>query len=200
MTECLQVLHVYSLPYDSDYPVVCMDEAALALIRDGRPRLGMAPEAMEKLDYEYVRMGTKNIFVFIEPKTGQYYVRATDSRTAKDWALEVKHMVDCLYPTAKKVILISDNLNTHCIESLYKAFPPEEAKRIADRIDFIHTPIHASWLNMAEIGINVMKVECIGKRFRTKEEVQTLPARLSEWQEKKNAENKAYNWKFVSGN
>ena len=185
-----KVLHIYSLPYDSDYPVVCMDELALQLIRDMRDRLSLEPASIEKLDYEYVRMGTTNIFVFVEPKTGQYYVRSTENRTAVDWAFEIRNMVDGLYPNAKKVILITDNLNIHSTESLYKAFSPEEAKRIADRIEIIYTPVHASWLNMAEIAINVTKVECIGKRFRTEEEVNTLPSRLDEWQEKKTPKKK----------
>ena len=192
-----RVLYLYSLPYDSDYPVVCMDEVALQLVRDVRERLDTAPEYTEKLDYEYERMGTKNVFVFVEPKTGRYYIRATDSRTAVDWAYEIRTLVLHLYPKAVKIILISDNLNIHCLESLYKAFPPEEAREIAERIIFEHTPIHASWLNMAEIGINVVKKECIGRRFRTEDEAAELPARLKEWEENKNGEQKPFCWKFT---
>ena len=191
-----KVLHIYSLPYDKDYPVVCLDEAALQLLRDYKNRLEVAPGFAEKIDADYIREGTKNIFVAVEPKVGRYYVRATDSRAATDWAVEVKNLT-LLYPEAKKIILVMDNLNTHSIESLYKAFPPEEAKAIADRITIVYAPVHASWLDMAEIGINVMKRECIGKRFRTKEDVVNLPARLESWQEQKNANPKAYNWTFT---
>ena len=138
------VLHIYSLPYDSSYPVVCMDEAAIQILQDLKPRLEILPGESEKLDYEYIRKGSKNIFVFIEPKTGQYYIRVTDNHTAIDWAYAVRHMVNNLYNEAKKVILIADNLSTHSIESLYKAFPAEEARQIAERIQFVYTPLHAS--------------------------------------------------------
>ena len=192
-----RVLRLYSLPYDSDYPIVCMDEAALQILQDGKVRLEATPGQTEKIDYDYKRLMTKNIFVFIEPKTGRYYVRATDSRTSVDWAHEIKNLTEHLYPNAKKIILISDNLNTHSLESLYKAFPPEEARKIASRITFVHTPVHGSWLNMAECGIHVAKVECIGKRFRTEKEAAELPARLKEWEEEKNAQRKPFSWKFT---
>ena len=192
-----KVLHIYSLPYNSSLPVVCMDEAAIQLVRDLKPRLEAIRGESEKLDYEYVREGSKNIFVFIEPKTGQYYVRVTDSHTAIDWAYEIRNLVNNVYADAKKVLLIMDNLATHKIESLYKAFPAEEARQIVERIQIIHTPVHASWLNMAEIGINVMKIECIGNRFRTKSDVESLPAKLNEWQELKNSKNKPFSWQFT---
>ncbi len=195
---CMErVLYLYSLPYDRDNPVVCMDEAALQILSDVKQRLEMNGENTEKIDYEYRRLGTKNLFVFIEPKTGRYYVRATDSRTAVDWAQEIKILAFHLYPDAKKITVISDNLNVHTLESLYKAFPPEEARQIAERIIFVHTPVHASWLNMAEIAINVVKKECIGKRFRTEKEAAELPARLKVWEENKNAEPKPFAWNFT---
>ena len=192
-----RVLHVYSLPYDSDYPVVCMDEVALQLLGDVKQRLEVAPGLTEKQDYEYKRLGTRNVFVFVEPKTGRYYVRATETRTANDWAYEMKILAMDLYPNAKKIILISDNLNVHTVESLYKAFPPEMARQIARRIDFVHTPKHASWLNMAECAINVLKTECLGKRLRTEEEVAELPAKIEEWLKIKNDEQKAFSLTFT---
>ena len=191
------VLHIYSLPYDPDYPVVCMDEAALQILSDLGLRLDMKQGETEKMDYEYERLGTKNIFLFIEPKTGRYYVRATESRTAIDWALEIKNLANNLYPNAKKIILITDNLNIHVIQSLYKAFPPEEARNLVERIHICYTPLHGSWLNIAEIGINTMKCQCIGKRFRTKSEASQLPERLNEWQEIRNDELKPINWTFT---
>ena len=191
------VLHIYSLEYDPNVPVICMDEAALQIIADTCPRLDQIPGEVEKLDYEYKRLGTKNIFLFLEPKTGKYYIRVTERHTALDWAEVIKYMADYLYPNAKQIILVTDNLNTHVIQSLYKAFPPEEARRLVERIRICHTPKHGSWLNIAEIGINVMRCECIGKRFRTESEALQLPARLEEWQEHKNAETKPVNWNFT---
>ena len=192
-----RVLHLYSLPYDKEYPVVCMDELALQVLTDLKDRLNTANGCTEKLDYEYQRLGTKNIFVFIEPKIGRYYVKATDSRTAVDWALEIKHLVTNLYADAKKVILVIDNLNTHIIQSLYKAFPPEEARSIVERIHICYTPKHGSWLNVAEIAINIIKRQCIGKRFRNPDDAVALPERLSEWQDIKNAEAKPIKWNFT---
>ena len=180
------VLRLYSLPYDRSFPVVCMDEAGLQIIRDLKPRLEMIPGESEKQDYEYVREGTKNLYVCIEPKTGKYFVRLTDSHSAIDWAYAMRHMVDHLYANAKKVIIISDNLATHNIESFYKAFPPEEARRIVKRIEIVHTPLHASWLNKAEIAINVLRTQCIGSRFRTIDEINLLEQRLLEWTALKN--------------
>ena len=191
------ILHIYSLPYDPDFPVVCMDEAAIQILSDTCPRLNTAPGAVEKIDYEYKRLGTTNIFVFLEPKTGKYYIRVTQRHTAIDWAYVIKHMADVLYPNAKQIILVTDNLNTHVIESFYKAFPPEEARRLVERIRICHTPKHGSLLNIAEIVIHVMRCECIGKRFRNEDEASQLPARLTEWQECKNAEEKAINWNFT---
>ena len=191
------ILHMYALTYDPKIPIVCMDEAAIQILSDTCERLETKPGEVEKLDYEYKRLGTTNIFVFLEPKTGQYYIRVTERRTALDWAHVVKHMADALYPNAEKIILVTDNLNTHVIESLYKAFPPEEARRLVERIHICYTPKHGSWLNIAEIGINVMRCECIGKRFRHESEVSQLPARLAEWQELKNAEKKSVNWNFT---
>ena len=191
------ILYIYSLKYDPNVPVVCMDEAAVQLISDTCPRLNLIPGEGEKLDYEYKRIGTKNIFLFLEPKTGKYYIRVTERHTALDWADVIKYMADFLYPDAKQIILVTDNLNTHVMQSLYKAFPPEEARRLVERIRICHTPKHGSWLNIAEIGINVMRCECIGKRFRTESEALQLPERLKEWQERKNAENKSVNWNFT---
>ena len=191
-----RILHLYSLPYNADYPVICMDEVALQIVADLVKRLDMQPGIIEKIDSEYKRLGTKNIFVFIEPKTGSFYVRLTDSRTAIDWAHVIKHMAEVLYPNAKKIILVLDNLNTHVLESLYKAFPPEEARCLAERLKIFYTPVHGSWLNTAEIAINILKCECIGKRFKSESEALLLAELLAAWQEKKNANPKPINWRF----
>ena len=191
------VLSLYALHYDADLPIVCLDEAALQIIKDVIPRLDASPGNVEKLDYEYSREGSKNIFVCLEPKTGKYFVRVTDTHTSIDWAHLIRHIVDHLYQSAEKVILVMDNLSTHNIESLYKAFPPEEARRIVERIIIVHTPVHASWLNMAEIAINVMKRESIGSRFRTDFEVAGLADHLDEWVSQKNSTPKPYSWNYT---
>ena len=191
------VLYLYASHYDSNVPVVCLDEAALQIIKDIKPRLDANPGNVEKLDYEYSREGSKNIFVCVEPKTGKYFVRVTDTHTSIDWANLIRHIVDHLYQNAEKVILVMDNLSTHNIESLYKALPLEEARRIVERIIIVHTPLHASWLNMAEIAINVMKRESIGERFRTTFEVAGLADHLEELVNQKNSTTKPYSWIYT---
>lgn len=192
-----KVLHIYSLPYDPRFPVVCMDEAAIQLVHDVRERLAPICGSSAKIDYEYGRAGVKDLFVFIEPLTGQYYVRVSDSRTAVDWAYHVRNLVNGPYRDAEKVILITDNLNTHEIESLYKAFGPEEARQIVERIEIVYTPSHASWLNVAEIGINTLKTGCIGSRFRSEAQAKNLPAIVDQWVEQRNAEKRPINWTFT---
>ena len=192
-----RVLHLYSLPYDPKFPIICMDEAAILILLDAKERLEVKPGFIEKCDYEYVRRGVKDIFLFKEPKTGQYVVEIADRRTAVEWAHHIRNLVDGPYRDAEKVILIVDNLNTHQIESLYKAFPPEEARRIAKRIEIVYTPVHASWLNAAENGINSLKRGCIDDRFRTEAEVENLPACVAQWVEIKNEEKTPVRWTFT---
>lgn len=154
---CMEdVLDVYELPYDPMYPVVCMDEKPYQLLDDVRQPLPVRPGDNQKTDSEYKRNGTCSIFAFVEPLGGRHHVSVHEHRTAIDWAMEIKYLSDEMFPDAKKIILVMDNLNTHKAASLYKAFPPSEARRIIKRLEIYYTPKHGSWLDMAEIELNVM--------------------------------------------
>ena len=191
------VLSVYERPYDARYPVVNMDECSLQVIKEILPTLPLRPGNVETHDSEYGRLGTRNIFLFVEPKRGIYHVHDTKQRTALDWAYEIRFLADVLYPQAEKIVLVLDNLNTHALPSLYKAFPPEEALRIKNRLEIHYTPKHGSWLNMAEIGINVMKKECIPERFKNDEEFLAFSDHLLFWETSKCNEGKSIEWRFT---
>jgi hypothetical protein len=187
------VLDVYEMPYDAAYPVVCMDEKPYQLLGDARESLPMRPGDDMKADYEYVREGTCSIFAFTEPLGGVRYVSVREQRTAVDWAQEIKHLADVQYPDAVKIILVMDNLNTHVVASLYKAFPPEEARRIAKRLEVHYTPKHGSWLNMCEIELNVMTRQCLSRRI---DNIETLRTELAVWENNRNAGGATINWQF----
>ncbi len=146
-----EVLDVYTLPEDPAYPLVCMDEASKQLVGETRVPLPPRPGAVAHYDYEYVRNGVANLFMFFAPLAGWRHVQVTERRTRVDWAHAMRDLVDVYFPEAIKIRVVSDNLNTHDAGSLYEAFPPEEARRILDRLELHHTPKHGSWLNMAEI-------------------------------------------------
>jgi hypothetical protein len=148
------VLDVYKMPLDADIPVVCMDESPKQLIKETKVPIAISPGCDAKEDYEYERCGVVNIFMANEPLAGKRFVKVTEQKTKKDWAAFIKEIADDHYPSAKKIRLVMDNLATHKAAALYDAFPPEEAKRIWDRFEFIYTPKHGSWLNMAEIELN----------------------------------------------
>lgn len=159
------VLDVYELPYDLKDPVVCMDEKPYQLLGESREPLRMRKGSIQKVDSEYVREGTCSIFIFTEPLGGVRHVKARKQRTAVDWATEIKYYVDISYPEVEKINLILDNLRTHSITPLYKAFPPEEARRIARRLENHFTSLHGSWLNIAEIELNVIIKQCLHRRI-----------------------------------
>ena len=161
------VLDVYELPYDPMYPVVCMDEKSYQLLDDVRQPLPVRPGDNQKTDSEYKRNGTCSIFAFVEPLGGRHHVSVHEHRTAIDWAMEIKYLSDEMFPDAKKIILVMDNLNTHKAASLYKAFPSSEARRIIKRLEIHYTPKHGSWLDMAEIELNVMTRQCLSRRIST---------------------------------
>jgi transposase len=165
------VLDVYELPYNPQKPVVCMDEKPYQLLGDARPVLPVRPGSDRKIDAEYVRHGTCSICAFVEPLGGKHHCEAKNQRTAIDWAHQIKFLVDTIYPKAEVIILVMDNLNTHSPSSLYKAFPPEEARRILRKLELHYTPKHGSWLNMAEIELNVMTRQCLSRRLDSLEEV-----------------------------
>lgn len=162
------VLSVYGRPYNPAVPVVCLDEKVKYLLDSTTPSLPMKAGHSEKEDYEYKRHGTANLFVMVEPKGGKRHVMVTDRRTSQDYARALKWLVDEGYPECEKIVLIDDNLNTHRAASLYKTFKPEEARRIIDKFEFHHTPLHGSWLNMAEIEISVLERVCLSRRIKDK--------------------------------
>ena len=159
------ILDLYEEPYDPKRPIVNVDEKPKQLLGDKRKSIPMRPGCSEKYDYEYIRKGTANIFVAVEIKAGKRFTQVTKRRTMKDFAVFIQKLVDEEYPDAEVIRIIADNLNTHKIKSFYKTFSEDEANRILSKIEFHYTPKHSSWLNAAEIEINIMDVECIGRRI-----------------------------------
>lgn len=195
---CMEdVLDVYELPYNPMRPVVCMDEKPYQLLSDTREALPMRPGNNKKTDCEYVRNGTCSIFAFVEPLGGKHHVSVHEHRTAIDWALEIRYLTDEMYPDAEKIILVMDNLNTHKPASLYKAFPPAEARRIVKRLEIHYTPKHGSWLDMAEIELNIMTRQCLARRIET---IDLLRSELSAWETERNQNKAKIQWHFQSGN
>ena len=187
------VLDIYELPYDEKYPVVCMDEKPYQLLGESREPLPMIPGNDRKIDSEYVRNGTVSIFAFVEPLGGVHHVSVREHRTAVDWAEEIKYLVDVMYPDAKKIILVMDNLNTHKPSSLYKRYSPEEARRIIKKLEIYYTPKHGSWLDVAEIELNVMTRQCLNRRIS---DIEQLRRGLSAWEIERNILAAKVNWHF----
>ncbi len=188
------VLDLYKEQYYPEQPLVCLDEKPKQLIMDKRMPIPMKRGSPEKYDYEYVRNGTANIFVATEFKAGKRVTQVTKRRTMKDFALFVKMLVDEVYPNVEVIRLVTDNLNTHKEKAFYETFSKDEAERILSKIEFHYTPKHASWLNIAEIEINVMDIECTGKRIG---DMETLDREVNAWTERRNEQKKMINWKFT---
>lgn len=167
------VLDVYELPYNPNIPVVCMDEKPYQLLGEARDSWAMCPGDNIKVDSEYVRNGDCSIFAFVEPLAGVYHVSVCEHRIALDWAEEIRYLVDVMYPDVEKIILVMDNLNTHKPLSLYKRFEPAEARRILRKLEIHYTPKHGSWLNIAEIELNVMTRQCLSRRIDSIEILKT---------------------------
>ena len=191
-----QVLDVYKRLYNENRPVVCMDETPRQLIRETRMPLGAAPGRLERFDFEYARCGVCNVFMACEPLGGKRFAKVTERKTKKDWAVFLDDIAR-EYEEAEKITLVMDNLNTHKPGALYEVFGPEEAKRIWDRFEFIFTPKHGSWLNMAEIELNVMIKQCLSRRIDTISEVTT---EVAAWQSHRNNLNAKVNWQFTAQN
>jgi len=189
-----KLLDLYATAYDEDYPVVCMDEKSKQLIIDIRKTIPLKPGSLEKYDYEYKRNGTRNIFVAVEALAGKRKIKVTQTRKKGDFAHFIKEVIDQDYPQAKKVRLVLDNLNTHFSSSFYETFSKEEAERILGKIDFYYTPKHGSWLNMAEIEINMMDRECLARRIG---EAEKLINEINDWTENRNEIKKKIYWKFT---
>lgn len=188
-----RVLDVYKKPYDKDYPVVCMDESPKQLIKEGRPSIAMKSKYEAKVDYEYVRNGVVNIFMASEPLKGKRFVEVTEFKTKKDWAVFIKAIADEQYPKAKRITLVMDNYNTHVASALYEAFPPQEAKRLWDRFEFVYTPKHGSWLNMAEIELHVLNGQCLNRHIPT---MKKIKEEVEAWNIHRNNKNSKINWQF----
>src|SRR5215212_3113613 len=189
------VLAVYTRHYDPRFPRVCMDELSKQLVADAHPPLPMQPGQSARVDYEYERNGTANLFLFCEPLHGQRWVTVTDHRTKIDWAHQIKELVDVRYPDAERIVLVMDNLNTHTPGSLYEAFPPAEAKRLADKLEIHYTPKHGSWLNIAELELSVLARQCLDRRIPDR---QTLESEVAAWEAERNALGGAVNWRFTT--
>lgn len=187
------ILDVYQKPYDPKYPLWCMDEKPYQILGEAREPLPMRPGDLAKVDSEYVRNGTVSIFCFIQPHTGKLLHSVEPTRTAVDWAEKIKYLVDEVEPDAEKIILVMDNLNTHNISSLYKAFRPEEARRIAKKLEVHYTPRHGSWLDIAEIGINIMTRECLDRRIPS---IEALKEELKAWNDEYDKDPSPVNWQF----
>lgn len=189
------VLEVYHRPYDERRPLVCLDEASKQLVGEVVQPIPAAPGQPERFDYEYVRNGTANLFMVSMPLLGWRAVKVTERRTAVDFAEVVRWLVEELHEEAENVVLVMDNLNTHKIASLYEAFPPEQARRIAEKLEIHHTPKHGSWLNMAEIELSVLARQCLDRRTESTEE---LRREVEAWEEERNERMVEVRWQFTT--
>jgi len=189
------VLEVYQRPYDPRYPQVCLDEATKQLVRETRASIEAAPGRPERHDYEYERNGTANLFMISEPLAGRRRVKVTDRRTRVDFAHVIRELVDEDYPDAEKIVLVMDNLNTHKPASLYEAFEPAEARRLLDKLEIHYTPKHGSWLDMAEIELNVLQKQCLDRRLPDKP---TLIEEIAAWQQPRNNAQCKVDWRFTT--
>jgi DDE superfamily endonuclease len=189
------VLEVYQRPYDARRPVVCLDERSKQLTRDARRPVAARPGQAERVDYEYERNGTANLFMVLEPLAGRRRVTVTDRRTKIDFAQVIRELVDEQYPRAERIALVMDNLNTHRLSSLYEAFAPAEARRLIERLEVHHTPKHGSWLNMAETELSVLSTQCLDRRIGEKDE---LRVEVAAWEQRRNTAKCRVDWQFTT--
>ncbi len=189
------VLDLYHEPHNPNKPVVCMDETSKQLTLEIKTPIPAKPGKPARVDYEYKRNGVGNIFIFTEPLTGWRSVSVTERRTMKDWAHQIKELLDTQYPDAEVVRLVMDNLNTHTLGSLYETFPPEEARRLAKRLEIHYTPKHGSWLNIAEIELKALSTQCLERRIGTRE---VLEQEVSAWEQERNNAAVGVDWQFTT--
>lgn len=188
-------MDVYKRPYDPKRPNVCLDETSKQLIGETRTPVPVSPGQPARYDYEYKRNGVANLFMICEPLIGKRHVKVTQRRTKIDWAYCVREMVDQIYPDAEQIVLVMDNLNTHNKSSLYEAFEPAEAKRIADKLEIHYTPKHGSWLDMAEIELGILARQCLSRRIDNMEQ---LKDEVAAWQVVRNTAEAKVNWRFTT--
>ena len=189
------VLDVYHRPYDPSRPMVCLDEASKQLVAQTRPSIPARSGRVKRVDPEYRRCGTASVFLMSEPLAGKRHVRVRQQRTRIDFAHVVRELCDVLYAKARKVVLVMDQLNTHNTASLYEAFEPAEARRLAERLEIHHTPKHGSWLNMAEIELSVLSRQCMNDYFDSREQ---LAARIVPWERSRNDRQTGIDWRFTT--
>jgi transposase len=189
------VLDLYEEPYDPLHPVVCFDEAPVQLIGERQSPLPMRPGTPQRVDYEYIRNGTCNIFVIVEPLRGWRHLTVTDRRANGDFAHQMRWLADHGYPDAARIRVVLDNLSTHKPEALYETFPPAEARRIVRKLEFHYTPKHGSWLNMAEIELSILARQCLDQRIPTTEQMRDLIAR---YERRRNATQATISWQFTA--
>lgn len=189
------VLEVYHQAHDPKQPLVCFDESSKQQVKETRTPRSMQPGQVAKYDYEYERNGTSNLFMMFAPLEAWREVKVTDRHTKIDFAYCMRDLVDIHFPDAEKIILVMDNLNTHKMGSLYQAFPPEEARRIVEKLEIHYTPKHGSWLNMAEIEFSVLSKQCLNRRIPDQE---TLRHEVTAWQDKRNSATNTVNWRFTT--
>jgi DDE superfamily endonuclease len=188
------ILDLYEEPFDPDRPKVCFDETNKQLIEETKVPEPAKPGQAERHDYEYKRNGTRNLFIFCEPQAGWRHIKATEHRTMKDFAHQMKWLVNERYPEAEVIRVILDNLNTHKPASLYETFEPAEARGILRKLEFHHTPKHGSWLNMAEIELSVLTRQCLGRRIGDE---QTLKGEIKAYEERRNKARATIDWGFT---
>lgn len=189
------VLSVYTRPYDASHPQICMDEGGKTLQANTHDPLPMRPGQVERQDYEYEREGTCSVFVAVEPLSGKRIIQARARRTKADWAYFMRELIEVHYPQAEKLVLVMDNLNTHSPASFYEVFEPQEARRLSEKLEVHHTPVHGSWLNMAEIELSVLARQALSGRLPTLDAVQE---RVAAWQERRNHQQKTISWRFTT--
>jgi DDE superfamily endonuclease len=189
------VLDVYHRPYDPARPLVGLDEASKQLVGEAVQPIPAGPGQPERFDYEYVRNGTANLFMVSEPLLGWRAVQVTQRRTAKDFAEVLRWLAEEVHPDAERIVLVMDNLNTHKLASLYEAFEPEQARRIAKRVEVHHTPKHGSWLNVAEIELSVLARQCLDRRI---ESIHELRREIEAWEDERNERQVEVRWRFTT--
>ena len=189
------VLEVYQRPYDESRPMVCLDEASKQLVAETRKAISLGPGQPKRVDAEYRRCGTASVFMLNAPLEGRRHVRVRKQRTRNDFAAVIRELCDQLYPAAEKIVLVMDQLNTHGTASLYQAFVPSEARRLAEKLEIHHTPKHGSWLNMAEIELSILSRQCMNDYFESREQ---LAKRIAPWERSRNNRQAGIDWRFTT--
>jgi len=189
------VLEVYHRPYDPDRPQICLDETSKQLVAESRCSIPMRPGRCKRVDPEYRRCGVTSVFMLSEPLAGKRHVRVRSQRTQLDFAEVIRELCDDLYPEAVKIVLVMDNLNTHTTASLYEAFEPAMARRLAEKLEIHYTPKHGSWLNMAEIELSILSRQCMDDYF---ENADQLTNRIGVWERRRNQEDTSIDWRFTT--